>query len=84
MAKKASTGKRTKKEAAAAGNEVFLKLKERLGNAKARPYRMADSFPVDTAIEHPKFGLGFVYTSVGQKIEVAFEDTNRALVQNRK
>lgn len=85
MAKKASTAKtRAKKTAASAGNEVFLKLKEKLGSAKARPYRMTEVFPVDSAIEHPKFGIGFVYASAGQKIEVAFEDANRALVQNRK
>lgn len=84
MAKKAGT-KRTKKDASSStGNDVFVKLKEKFGNAKARPYRMAETFPVDCAIEHPKFGLGFVYTSAGQKIEVAFVDANRALVQNRK
>lgn len=82
MAKKAT--KRAKKAAAPTGNEVFVKLREKLGGAKARPYRMADSFPVDSAIEHPKFGLGFVFASSGQRIEVAFEDANRALVQNRK
>lgn len=85
MAKKAGTGKtRAKKAAASTGNEVFEKMKEKLGGAKTRPYRMTESFPIDCAIEHPKFGVGFVFSSAGQKIEVAFEDANRALVQNRK
>jgi hypothetical protein len=85
MAKKAGTGKpRGKKAAAALANENFAKMKEKLGSSKARPYRMSESFPVDCAIEHPKFGVGFVMSSSAQKIEVAFEDSNRALVQNRK
>ncbi len=84
MAKKPAKPRAKKKTEGSAGNDVFAKLKEKLGNAKARPYRMAESFPIDCAIEHPKFGVGFVFSSAGQKIEVAFEDTNRALVQNRK
>jgi hypothetical protein len=83
MAKKPAKP-RAKKNAQATHNDVFAKLKEKLGSAKARPYRMGESFPIDCAIEHPKFGVGFVFSSAGQKIEVAFEDTNRALVQNRK
>jgi hypothetical protein len=83
VAKKPST-KKPKKDAATIANEAFLKLKEKLGGSKAKPYRMADAYSVDMVIEHPKFGTGFVVTSLGEKIEVAFEDANRALVQNRK
>lgn len=83
MAKKATTP-RKKKEKAPTANDIFLKLKEKAGSAKARPYRMADTYTTDMMIEHPKFGVGFVVTAGLDKIEVAFEDANRALVQNRK
>ncbi len=83
VAKKPSA-KKAKKDAAPTGNDVFLKLKEKLGAGKARPYRMADEYSSDMIIEHPKFGTGYVITALGQKVEVAFEDANRALVQNRK
>lgn len=83
MAKKAATP-RKKKEKAPTANEVFLKLKEKAGSGKARPYRMADSYAAEMMIEHPKFGVGFVVVALADKIEVAFEDANRALVQNRK
>lgn len=86
VAKKPSA-KKTKKESASTasvGNDAFIKLKEKLGTGKTKPYRMADSYTVDMLIEHPKFGVGYVVTSLGEKIEVAFEDANRALVQNRK
>jgi hypothetical protein len=84
MAKKPAKPRAKKNASASTGNDVFAKLKEKLGGAKTRPYRMTEVFPIDCAIEHPKFGVGYVFSSVGQKIEVAFEDTNRALVQNRK
>lgn len=83
MAKKATTP-RKKKEKAPTANDIFLKLKEKAGAGKARPYRMADTYTTDMMIEHPKFGVGFVVAALVDKIEVAFEDANRALVQNRK
>ena len=85
VAKKAGA-KKTKKETAAESvrNEIFLKLREKLGSTKSKPYRMAEVYEVDMVIEHPKFGTGYVVNSVGERIEVAFEDANRALVQNRK
>ncbi|MEK6555911.1 MAG: hypothetical protein AABZ31_11755, partial [Bdellovibrionota bacterium] len=83
VAKKPSV-KKAKKDVAPTGNDSYLKAKEKLGEGKPRPYRMADAYAVDMLIAHPKFGEGYVITSLAEKIEVAFEDANRALVQNRK
>lgn len=84
-AKKVSA-KRKSKEAAAAEvqNAKFKELADKLGEAKPQPYRMANVYPIDSIIEHPKFGIGFVTLSLPDKIEVVFEDLNRQLVQGRK
>jgi len=65
-------------------NALFVELSEKMGGMKPQPYRMANVYVVDTMIEHPKFGIGFVRSSLPDKIEVVFEDTNRQLVQGRK
>ncbi len=95
MAKKATakkSGKGSGAKKAASGdagkgstvNSRFVELSGKLESAKAQPYRMASVYVVDAKIEHPKFGVGFVVASFPDKIEVAFEDTNRNLVQGRK
>ena len=85
---KGSGGKRQASgDAAAKGptvNPRFVELSGKLESAKAQPYRMASVYIVDSKIEHPKFGVGFVVASFPDKIEVAFEDANRNLVQGRK
>lgn len=89
MAKKA-TEKKTKKSAAdkqdkgPTVNPRYVELSGKLDGAKAQPYRMASIYTVDAKIEHPKFGVGFVVAAFPDKIEVAFEDSNRHLVQGRK
>ena len=65
-------------------NAKFKELTDKIGEAKAQPYRMASSYNVDAKIEHPKFGVGFVASSFPDKIEVVFQDINRLLVQGRK
>lgn len=65
-------------------NAKFKELFEKYSAAKSQPYRMANVYSVDTKIEHPKFGVGFVSSSLPDKIEVVFEDVNRNLVQGRK
>jgi hypothetical protein len=44
---------------------------------------MKKGFEVGAALDHPKFGLGFVVESNGQAIQVLFEDESRQLVHNR-
>lgn len=48
------------------------------------PYTMKQAFAVGAALEHPKFGLGFVVQISGQSIQVIFEDAERSLVHNRQ
>lgn len=50
---------------------------------KPESYNMKKAFEVGTALEHPKFGLGFVVNASGQAIQVIFEDEERQLVHNR-
>ena len=44
---------------------------------------MKAKFALANAIEHPKFGLGFVTAATNEKIEVMFSEGGRALVHNR-
>jgi hypothetical protein len=58
-------------------------LKEEIGVDTVQPYKMTTNFKAKTAINHPKFGIGFVTSSLPQKIEVVFEQGPVALVHNR-
>lgn len=51
---------------------------------KPTPYNMKTTFETGAALEHPKFGLGFVIHSSVQAIQVVFEDAERSLVHNRQ
>ncbi len=87
MAKKAAAKKKTTKRAKSSDgdvNQLFKELSEKFTEATPQPYRMTSEYSVNILIEHPKFGLGFVFASAPQKIDVAFKDANRSLVQNRK
>ena len=89
VAKGKKSAKPSKKKAsgpslAEVQNAKFKELHAKIGDVKAQPYRMASLYTVDTKIEHPKFGVGFVAASFPDKIEVVFEDVNRNLVQGRK
>ena len=50
---------------------------------KPTAYNMKKSFEVGAALDHPKFGLGFVVNTDLQAIRVIFEDEERQLVHNR-
>jgi hypothetical protein len=47
------------------------------------PYNMKGKFEVGNAIEHPKFGVGFVVVVSGQAMQVVFQDEERSLVHSR-
>src|SRR5262245_39710689 len=47
-------------------------------------YNMKTAFETGSALEHPKFGLGFVIHASVQAIQVVFEDAERSLVHNRQ
>lgn len=57
-------------------------LKEQLGGSGSA-YKMGDFYKINTPIEHPKFGLGFIVLATPQRIDVVFEDGQRSLVHNR-
>jgi len=89
-AKKAATGAAKKSKAAkaaeahAANSAAFWnELKDKIGTSQVHRYEMGKTFKTAMAIEHPKFGLGFVTNAFSDKIEVAFQEGGRFLVHNR-
>lgn len=74
----------TKRKTTTKGNPQYNELKEQLGESQATPYKMSQSYEVNVALEHPKFGTGFIFAVSPDKIDVAFPDMNRSFVQNRK
>lgn len=50
---------------------------------EAQGYNMRNKFTMNSGIQHPKFGLGYVKTAMPDKVEVVFEDEVRLLVHNR-
>jgi hypothetical protein len=78
-----------KKSAKATANKVskdlarWQQLRE-TNSEKPAPYNMKASFETGAALEHPKFGLGFVIHAGVQAIQVVFEDQERSLVHNRQ
>lgn len=63
---------------------VWNSLKEAIGEEDVKPYNMKTRFEVETAIKHPKFGLGFIKLATSEKVDVAFQDGERSLVHNRQ
>ena len=53
------------------------------GNGDFVNYTMKAKFTVNSKLQHPKFGAGFVKSVQPEKIEVVFEDEVRSLVHNR-
>lgn len=80
--KKATTARKPKK-AAVTPEMVWNQLKEEIGEEEVVPYNMKTRFLAETAIKHPKFGLGFVKMATSEKIDVAFQEGERSLVHNR-
>lgn len=52
-------------------------------STKPTPYNMKVTFETGAAVDHPKFGLGFVIGVSGSSIQVVFEDAERSLVHSR-
>ena len=85
MAKKKVTKKKTtrRKRGEPAPDEVWASLKDQVDLESAESYSMRGSFSVNTAIQHPKFGLGVITSVLSNKIEVVFEEGPKSLVHNR-
>lgn len=82
--KKASTRKPSTKKAVVSAEAVWNELKEKIGEDDIQPYNMKTRFENETAIKHPKFGLGFIKLATSEKIDVAFQEGERSLVHNRQ
>lgn len=81
--KKPPTKSKSRVPKAADSAALYAELRDKIGLDKVQPYNMKGRFTLATAIQHPKFGVGFVTSSTAEKIEVAFEQGGRALVHNR-
>ncbi|MCB0342219.1 MAG: hypothetical protein H6626_01795 [Pseudobdellovibrionaceae bacterium] len=77
--KKTTTRRRKSKTPA----DIWAELKETVDVASPMTYDMKQRFEANSAIEHPKFGLGVVTEVQALKIHVTFEDGDRYLVHNR-
>lgn len=62
---------------------IWNDLKTQIGTDKIVNYNMKTKFQLANAINHPKFGIGFVTNATPERVEVAFADGSRALVHNR-
>ena len=84
--KKSSTTRKSAKAAEqtlAQHTEIYQKLTDKIGLDQSQLYGMEKMFDVNTAIEHPKFGMGFVMEKSPKSISVMFADSFKNLVHNR-
>ena len=70
-------------KAASPAHPSWTTLNETIGAKEANGYKMADYFKLNSAVQHPKFGLGYVVFESPARIDVVFEDAVRSLVHNR-
>ena len=84
-AKKATSTKtkRTPRKSEPDFTAMWNDLKTQIGVEKIVSYNMKTKFGLANAINHPKFGIGFVTAATNEKIDVVFSEGSRALVHNR-
>ncbi|HEX4922821.1 MAG TPA: hypothetical protein VFV50_02005 [Bdellovibrionales bacterium] len=82
--KVAKAKKPRKASAKTPAGPTWQALKDEIGTDSIQPYKMSANFKAKSAINHPKFGVGFVTVSLPQKIEVVFEASTISLVHNRQ
>lgn len=80
---KKKTGGR-KRKPVVTQQEIWKKQKDEYSGPDPQVYNMRSSFEPNIAIDHPKFGLGFVVEVYPDKIQVSFEEEAKALVHNRQ
>ncbi len=61
-------------------NELFKKY----GKDKAIPYKMSDTFPTLSPVQHKVLGWGFILKNDNDRMEVLFETGIRMLISNYK
>ena len=62
----------------------WLARKNSSQQESASPYSMKTAYELNTVIEHPRFGTGFVTAVMPHKIQVTFEDQVLFLVHARE
>lgn len=83
VAPKPRMGTKSAKQAEISHREVYCEMKEKFSSKEIKAYAMSKYFEVESPINHPKFGLGFVIKTNPDKIEVMFEGYFKNLVHNR-
>lgn len=83
--KKASSGTTTRKRVTAQSKipKMWEEFNEKVGVESAVPYKISSSFQENQAIQHVKFGMGYVTKAFSHKIEVVFQDSIKELIHNR-
>ncbi len=81
--KKAEVAAKKEADLRAEYEKQYETLKNQIGTAKVIPYKISARFEVANAIQHAKFGLGFVTSASSDRIEVAFVEGVKPLVHNR-
>lgn len=64
--------------------EAWNELKEKFGDLTPEVYSVRGSYPANSALDHPTFGLGIVTESYPNKIEVCFEEGVKTLIHSRQ
>ena len=77
---RARTKKASVRSSAASAWAMFDK---KIGSEDKSTYKMNQIYEPETAIDHVKFGIGYVKSVTSGKIEVVFQDAIRLLVHNR-
>lgn len=79
----APKAKRTTK-AEKAHLEAWNELKDKYGDVSPEIYSIKGSFPANSVLDHPTFGLGIVTESYSSKIVVCFEEGVKTLMHRRQ
>jgi hypothetical protein len=82
-AKSTSPKKPRTKKATGPSGPSWEELQQKLGGNTRQAYSIKAKYSTNVAIEHPKFGLGFVVSASGDRIEAMFQDGVRTLVHAR-
>ncbi len=77
---RARTKKASVRSSAASAWAMYDK---KIGSDEKIKYKMTENYEVETAIDHIKFGIGYIKSATSGKIEVVFQDAIRLLVHNR-
>lgn len=78
---RARTKKTSVRSSAASAWAMYDK---KIGSEAITPYKMTQVYQAETAIDHVKFGVGYIKSITSGKIEVVFQDAIRLLVHNRQ